>query len=582
MSYSNKSLQKLRVVVTRPLPQGEELCTEITAAGGEAIYFPTIEIVPPTNATLFENQIAQLEDFNWVIFISPQSVSQSAPVIHRKWPAFPERVKVAAIGAATAKILQNMKFPVTVFPKEDWRSEGLLDLPEFENVTNKKIAIISGEGGRELLEKELSSRGAAVTKMAAYRRALPQTRPHMFEMDIIVCTSNESVTNLTKLLGRPVLKTPLLVVSERMIQHARELGFQKIFLAKNAGHAAILQALFEAKGSIMSQQLEETIPEIHTSKQQSKRVGASTVFLSMIILALAVAFGAGSFYLMNQNATTAAHLEKVQATVQDFQQNIAGMQQQAQQWNDAIKAQTQAITTLQQSQGDSKNVWAMLEAQYLVKLANDNLQFDGNLATVISLLQTADVDLRDLADPRITSIRETLATDIASLQAVKQVDIVGVYARLAALSEQTDKLPLPTKLTPDDSQAAPIDENLSWWRRGLQQTWRALSKVVIVRYNPNGTLPLITPEQQDFLYENFHAVLEKAMWALLHKQPEIYRSSLQQASDWTKKYFLQDSQVTQAMLTELNALQQIDVRPDAPKTLASVAVFQDYFNTHKM
>mgnify|MGYP002336342336 CR=1 FL=1 len=206
------------------------------------------------------------------------------------------------------------------------------------------------------------------------------------------------------------------------------------------------------------------------------------------------------------------------------------------------------------------------------------MQFENNTITAISLLQRADGEMRNLSDSRLSDVRQALASDISMLQAVQQVDTVGIYARLNALNEQVTKLPLPAKPEINIAQQNKNNDALPWWKRGLQQTAASLQKIVVVRYNPNGALPLLTPEQQGFLYLNLQAVLEKSMWGLLHKQPDIYRSSLQQASDWTKKYFVQDSPITQAVINEIDSLQQVDVHPVIPKTLVSIAAFANYFN----
>jgi uncharacterized protein HemX len=114
----------------------------------------------------------------------------------------------------------------------------------------------------------------------------------------------------------------------------------------------------------------------------------------------------------------------------------------------------------------------------------------------------------------------------------------------------------------------------------LQQTWQALRQIVIVRYNPNGTPPLTLPEQQDFLFLNLHAALEKAMWGLLHQQPEVYRASLEQTLKWIKLYFVQDAPPTQSLLTNLTELQALDIHPTTPKITDSLKAFQDYFAAH--
>lgn len=253
------NLQHLRVLVTRPKPHGEMLCEKIREAGGNPIYLPTLEIIPFQDKLAFERQIQTLDQFDWVFFISPQAVIQSAAAIHQSWPHFPVQLKVAAVGAGTAMTLQEAKLPVSLYPELDWRTEGLIALPELQNLQGKKIAIICGLGGRELLADVLMERGALVTRMIAYQRVLPEIDMkqyihlfHSHSIDIIVSTSNESLRNLLTMVGKDnwpdLYSIPLLVVSERIAVYAKELGFEKVMLAENASHTGIVECLFKQKG----------------------------------------------------------------------------------------------------------------------------------------------------------------------------------------------------------------------------------------------------------------------------------------------------------------------------------------------
>lgn len=259
-------LTGLRVLVTRPKPQGLALCDHIQKAGGQPIYFPTIDIVPPNDPVLFAQQLDTLDQYDWVIFVSQHAVASSLPLIQQYWAAFPSNTKIAAVGAATAKALQAAGFFVTVFPVEDWSSEGLLQLSAFQHVTGKHIALVQGQGGRPLLPETLSARGALVTPMIAYRRGVPDYHdmPHYLDLlsrqaiDVVVSTSGEALQNLMTLFGSAASASlrvlPLIVVSERLVQLAESLNFNKIWLAKNASHDAIMEILQQKKDDLCQSQ----------------------------------------------------------------------------------------------------------------------------------------------------------------------------------------------------------------------------------------------------------------------------------------------------------------------------------------
>lgn len=251
-------LQDLTILVTRPKPQGQILCRYIEEAGGKAIFLPTIEILPLANPTKIQEYRAKLGQYDWLIFISPQSVYQSIQWIRPMWETLSTYPKLAAIGQGTADALSEEGFVVDLMPFFQWTSEGLLEVDEFQAIEGKKIAIIKGIGGRAVLKDELSKRGALVTEIEVYKRELPKVNRDLIQellqkntINAIVITSNDVLKNLTVLLGdegyKLILDIPLIVISERIQRYAKELGATKIFIAKNASHNAMIEFLGEYK-----------------------------------------------------------------------------------------------------------------------------------------------------------------------------------------------------------------------------------------------------------------------------------------------------------------------------------------------
>ncbi|QDE47549.1 uroporphyrinogen-III synthase [Enterobacter hormaechei] len=112
-----------------------------------------------------------------------------------------------------------------------------------------------GNGGRELLGETLRERGADVTFVECYQRcakhydgAEEAMRWHARGINTLVVTSGEMLQQLWSLIPlwyreNWLLRCRLLVVSERLANHARELGWQDIRIAENADNDALLRAL---------------------------------------------------------------------------------------------------------------------------------------------------------------------------------------------------------------------------------------------------------------------------------------------------------------------------------------------------
>lgn len=251
----------LRVLVTRPSPDGEKLCELINAAGDEALFFPTIDFADPIDRDGYLTALDLLAEQAWLIFISPHAVYACVPDLRRRWPHLPPEVKFAAVGAGTAQALHAAGYQGVVRPETEWNSEGLLDLPMFKAVENVRIAVIRGEGGREYIDRSLVERGAKVLPVLAYRRILPNpdVQPLIAEiknrpLDVIICTSGESGSNLKMLLGKSgwpfIQDVNVIVMSNRVKLLLENLGFQRIHITANASHDAILDIIARIKESV--------------------------------------------------------------------------------------------------------------------------------------------------------------------------------------------------------------------------------------------------------------------------------------------------------------------------------------------
>ncbi len=240
------------MLVTRPAHQAETLCRMIAAAGGEPVRLPAIEIAPPADPAALATILSRLDRFDLAIFVSPNAVRATLTQLHGHLPA---ALALAAVGEGTQRALAAAGHADVLAPGERFDSEGLLALPDLQQVRGQRVLILRGDGGRELLADTLRSRGAEVTYAECYRRQLPAVPDpvalaHLAagEIDVAVITSGEGLANLLALGGdaarTKLLATPLVVVSARQAQAARALGFHAaIEIAARADDAAILAAV---------------------------------------------------------------------------------------------------------------------------------------------------------------------------------------------------------------------------------------------------------------------------------------------------------------------------------------------------
>ncbi len=247
------ALHGRRILVTRPAAQAATLAAMIVDAGGEPVLFPLLEIAPADDLTPLDEAIAHLDDYAIAVFISPNAVDYSLPRILERgvWPA---GLLSAAIGPGTLAPLARYGIDDVIAPSVRFDSEGVLELPAFqaECVADKRILILRGNGGRELLAETLRRRGAEVDCVTCYHRAAPAdgepivSRLRNNALDALTISSSEGLRNLLALLDTEAIerlnRLPLFVPHRRIAEVAAELGLSNVVLTGPAD-TGILESL---------------------------------------------------------------------------------------------------------------------------------------------------------------------------------------------------------------------------------------------------------------------------------------------------------------------------------------------------
>lgn len=232
-------LAGLKIVVTRPRDQAEQLARGIAQAGGSTILFPLLEISPVSDPAPLRELCSRLREFNLAIFISPNAVRYGMEAI-RAACAWPEALKVAVVGPGSALALHKLGIADVMTPNGRFDSEGLLALPTLLDVRGWHIVIFRGNGGRELLGDTLKARGAAVEYAECYERAKPAHDVAALlaaNPDALTVTSSEAFAHLWSILDEPVRRrlatVPLFVPHERIALVARAVGWGEVVVTAN-------------------------------------------------------------------------------------------------------------------------------------------------------------------------------------------------------------------------------------------------------------------------------------------------------------------------------------------------------------
>jgi uroporphyrinogen III methyltransferase/synthase len=208
--FEDRPLFGKRVLVTRAREQASALMELLEAEGAEAISLPVIQIQPPADYWELDRAVAEIEDFDWVIFTSVHGVEFFWQRLKEggKDARALKGIRVGAIGPATASKLREHGLEPDLVPPE-YRAEAILEAMSGEEVRGKRILLPRADKARDLLPKALEERGAKVIVVEAYRTAKPEAdfegireRLRQGEIEVITFTSSSTVVHFLEGIGR--------------------------------------------------------------------------------------------------------------------------------------------------------------------------------------------------------------------------------------------------------------------------------------------------------------------------------------------------------------------------------------------
>ncbi|NHQ87176.1 uroporphyrinogen-III synthase [Iodobacter sp. HSC-16F04] len=244
-----QTLSGLRLWVTRPRQQAADLIALLQAAGAEVLPLPLLEIAPPDDPAPLQAALAQIEQFDLAVFISPSALDAIFAHLPAPWP---KNLPVAVVGPGSERRASALGVQDIICPAVQFDSEGLLQETRMQFLAGKKLVIFRGNGGRELLPKALQERGALLTIITAYQRQPPRFDPEHLNAQLssgcdgIVISSSEAAQHLFQLAGGKALQALqsriYFVPHPRIAQTLIALGAKQIELT-NAGDSGILHGI---------------------------------------------------------------------------------------------------------------------------------------------------------------------------------------------------------------------------------------------------------------------------------------------------------------------------------------------------
>lgn len=319
----------------------------------------------------------------------------------------------------------------------------------------------------------------------------------------------------------------------------------------------------------------------HRKRKTNQHGTSAWLVTSLIVVGLLVGTG---WYGFDQ-------FEITQKKFSDIQQSQQALTEQNREFEATLLARMQAMQEQQKELTDYIQVlrdknqhlrkdWLLMEAEYLIQLANYRLLFERDINTAITALDSADVRLRDTGDPGILSVRKVIAEAIQALKQVPQADLAGLSLTLSAINKDIDKMPLATpdpRSKQNEQQLAEQEsKDVESWSELPAAIWRDLKSLIVIRDHESSIQPLLSPEERFFLIENLRLQIEQARLAMLSGQAKVYQERLATTTGWIEEHFDKEAALTKSTLDTLRQIQAEPIAPALPDISYTYRALRQY------
>ncbi len=289
-STGNQPLQGVRVLVGRARHQAGALSAELRKLGAQVLEIPFIEIRKPRSFQPLDSALKNLDTYDWLILTSVNGVEAMWARLERLRPLRNQKghdftrsakenregheftratkgakknaalaaggIRIAAIGPATRKAIEQRGAKVDIVPKEYVAESVVRSLKA--KVKGKRVLLVRAKVARDVIPRELRKAGAHVDVVEAYETVVPASsrvrlraalndlskRPH-----VVTFTSSSTVKNFAALLDRrkqaPFAATLTASIGPVTSATLRELGFPVDIAAKEFTIPGLVAAIVE-------------------------------------------------------------------------------------------------------------------------------------------------------------------------------------------------------------------------------------------------------------------------------------------------------------------------------------------------
>ncbi|MDU5805503.1 MAG: hydroxymethylbilane synthase [Haemophilus parainfluenzae] len=234
--------------------EGKSAVEKLNQAGVVALHLPLLSIEAGAELAQLPTKLNQLKSGDYVFLVSQSAVDFADKTLKDIGFNWRQDLQYFTVGHRTAQHFSCQTECTVRYPITSENTEGVLNLPQMTELTDKNLLILRGNGGRELLREQAALRGATVDTIECYQRT-PISYNNEEQTSIcirsgvqtLVVTSLEILQALIEFVPENEqnwLKNCCLVtVSQRIADVAIQQGWHNVVVSAGADNQSLLNTL---------------------------------------------------------------------------------------------------------------------------------------------------------------------------------------------------------------------------------------------------------------------------------------------------------------------------------------------------
>jgi uroporphyrin-3 C-methyltransferase len=215
-----------------------------------------------------------------------------------------------------------------------------------------------------------------------------------------------------------------------------------------------------------------------------------------------------------------------------------------------VSLQRAQLEDLMQSLSRSRDENLVVDIESAIRLAQQQSQLTGSVQPLLAALQSSQLRLTKVAQPRLAPLLRAIVRDIEQIKATPVTDTPTLLIKLDELVRAVDNLALlnavgASAVNNAASKPATGPETLSWaraismswWEKMLNDLWRNAQGLVRISRIDRPEASLLAPEQSYFVRENLKLRLLNVRLAVLARHFEAAQVDMNQVTRDLNKYF---------------------------------------------